>query len=418
MKNAFRSILGKIFISAFTVIGLAIMLPEDVSASALTFVPMYNDHPAEGLAPIHLDVEDDQWQNQPCLWVWPRHVFTGWRRVGNDVFGEFRDAEQINYKVTFKVKNGSWNDGSKNDKETTLSRWEDEDLALTLEDDDIPLVGSKPDNGYSAGSWDTDPADYTAAGNHSIGANRTFTYTYSKLDPTPPAPITHTVTYKVVNGKWNDDTTGDKSEAVQDNGHLARIPTVGNKPSSGFRAGSWSPSTPTATTVITENKTFTYTYVQNDPTPPSPTPTPTPTPKPRPKDDDYEDSPAPAPLPVNPNAVIGMSFVGTPIGNFKIGPQVQGAAAQFAFRVNTPAGWKEAFSFNMTVNDKADYSLKKGILSFRIPSQYLKAGRKFAVLGIDKNGIVKLFADADLKADTITINLDIEGYAFDLIYFD
>ncbi|MCR5235463.1 MAG: hypothetical protein K6E53_16400 [Lachnospiraceae bacterium] len=147
-----------------------------------------------------------------------------------------------------------------------------------------------------------------------------------------------------------------------------------------------------------------------------------PSPRARPRDngdyDHHEDAPAPVPKPVNPNAVIGMSFIGTPTGSVKIGPQVQGVAAQLAFRMNTPAGWKEAFTFNMTVNDKADYSLKKGTLSFRIPSQYLKAGRKFAILGIDKNGNVKLFSDIDINADTITVNLFIEGYAFDLIYSD
>ncbi len=86
-----------------------------------------------------------------------------------------------------------------------------------------------------------------------------------------PSSTTHTVTYHVVNGKWNDDTTGDKSETTEDNGHLFQIPAVGNKPSSGFKAGSWSPSTPTDETVITDDTTFTYTYAQDEPTPPSPT---------------------------------------------------------------------------------------------------------------------------------------------------
>lgn len=157
-------------------------------------------------------------------------------------------------------------------------------------------------------------------------------------------------------------------------------------------------------------------------TDPSPSPTPTPTPRARPRDngdyDHHEDAPAPVPKPVNPNAVIGMSFIGTPTGSVKIGPQVQGIAAQLAFSMNTPAGWKEAFTFNMTVNDKADYSLKKGTLSFGIPTQYQKAGRKYAILGLDKNRKVKVFNDIDLKPDTITVNLDIEGYAFDLIYSD
>lgn len=172
---------------------------------------------------------------------------------------------------------------------------------------------------------------------------------------------------------------------------------------------------------------FTYEGGINDD---HPAPGPAPTPKPSSKDTDddkdeddheaHEESPAPAPKPVNPNAVLVSSFISTEIsaGNVKIGPQIQGAVAQLAFRIATPAGWRETFTFNMTINDKADYSLKKGTLSFKIPSQYLKAGRKFAILGLDKNGKVRLFNDIDTKADTITVNLDIEGYAFDLIYTD
>lgn len=322
MKNAFGSILSKVFISVSAVIILSVMLSANVHAYQFTLIP------GDGtLVPLLRDIDENSWETYPCPWTRQRFVFTGWERVGNNLFAQWRAAERISYEVTFKVRNGSWNNGSKNDIGKTLSRWEDEDLALVLGDGDIPPVGNNPDNGYSAGSWDTDPADYTAVGNHSIGANRTFTYTYSGSGPAPRT-------------RPGDD------------------------------------------------------------------------------DDHHEDAPPPAPKPVNPNAVTGMSFVGNQTGNCKIGPQVQGAAAQLAFRMNTPAGWKEAFSFNMTVNDKADYSLKKGILSFRIPSQYMKAGRKFAILGIDRNGEVKLFADTDLEADTITIDLDIEGYAFDLIYSD
>lgn len=137
-------------------------------------------------------------------------------------------------------------------------------------------------------------------------------------------------------------------------------------------------------------------------------------------DDDSSHDEVSAQKPVNPNAILAASFV-TADGishNVKLGPQVQGEAAQFAFRLHTPAGWKEAFTFNMTVNDQADYSLKKGTLSFLIPAQYQKAGRTFALLGIDKDGNVKMFPDTDTKPDTITVSIDIEGYAFELIYFD
>ena len=127
-----------------------------------------------------------------------------------------------------------------------------------------------------------------------------------------------------------------------------------------------------------------------------------------------------SPQPLNPNALISTSFTmsGFGNGNVKIGPQIQGTLGRLAFLMHMPAGFREAFSFNMTVNDKTDYTLKKGTLSFKIPPQHLKEGRTFRILGIDKNGNVKEFPDTDKQADTITVNLDIEGYAFDLIYKD
>jgi len=342
--------------------------------------------------------------------------------------------------------------------------------------------------GHTFAGW------YTAAsGGTPVPTDRVYnanTRIYAHWTETPPPTTNHTVTYKVVHGKWNDGSTGDKTETVADNGHLASIPAVGNEPDANYKAGSWSPSTPNTSTAITSDKEYTYTYVPESATTytvttsddghgsaeASPTSGITGTrvtitaipdrdyqfkewrvirggvdldnrrrsqttfnignanvevkaifeKKDRKKDDDdddddHEDSSSPAPAkPINPNAIINSSFTmtGGMSGIVKIGPQVQGSAAQAVFKANTPAGWKEAFSFNMTVNDKADYTLKKGILSFKIPSQYLKAGRKFAILGIDKNGKVKMFPDIDTKDDTITMNIDIEGYAFDLIYFD
>ncbi len=71
----------------------------------------------------------------------------------------------------------------------------------------------------------------------------------------------HTVTFKVVNGNWNDNTNGDRSEDVADGGKLTanQIPLVGLKPDSDFKKGKWD-TTPNIATSITEDKTYTYTY--------------------------------------------------------------------------------------------------------------------------------------------------------------
>ena len=77
----------------------------------------------------------------------------------------------ISYTVTFKVVNGSWDDGTTADKIVTLTGNEGDTLKLTTEQ--IPAVGTKPNDGYKAGSWDVTPSTETA-----ISSNVTYTYTY------------------------------------------------------------------------------------------------------------------------------------------------------------------------------------------------------------------------------------------------
>ena len=81
----------------------------------------------------------------------------------------------ISYTVTFKVVNGKWNEGEGDaataDKTVTLTGHDGDTLNLTA--DQIPAVGSKPNDTYKAGSWDVTPSTNTA-----ITAATTYTYTY------------------------------------------------------------------------------------------------------------------------------------------------------------------------------------------------------------------------------------------------
>ena len=72
----------------------------------------------------------------------------------------------------------------------------------------------------------------------------------------------------------------------------------------------------------------------------------------------------------------------------------------------------------MAVNGKTDYSLKKGEMTLYVPAQYLKANRQYAILAIDKQGKVHVLADKDLLSNAVTVDLNIEGYSFELIYKD
>ncbi|MCR5734272.1 MAG: InlB B-repeat-containing protein [Lachnospiraceae bacterium] len=133
----------------------------------------------------------------------------------------------------------------------------------------------------------------------------------------------------------------------------------------------------------------------------------------------YEENPG-YQAPVNPDAIVGgfhMSGRGT--GNVKIGKQKQGPLGRLAFFNARSSGMLEAFSFNITVDDKADYSIKNGELKMDIPAQYQKPGRTFMILALLKGGKVVTYDDSDNDPETITVNLNnVNGYAFDLNYKD
>ena len=165
--------------------------------------------------------------------------------------------DSISKIVTFKVANGSWDDGTTADKTVTLTGYEGDTLKLAA--DQIPAVGTKPGDTYKTGSWNVTPSADTE-----ITADTTYTYTYAKKDS-----VSKTVIFKVVNGSWDNGTTADKKVTltgyVGDKLKLAadQIPAVGSKPGDTYKAGSWN-VTPSADTAITEDTTYTYTYVKED----------------------------------------------------------------------------------------------------------------------------------------------------------
>ena len=94
---------------------------------------------------------------------------------GNDI------PDAWEYRLTFKVVNGEWNDGGNADIVTyvqckdkkTGEAFEAEDVVVPVTR--IPAVGDKPNSGYHAGAWDTSPYD-----NYKVQKDTVFTYTYAK----------------------------------------------------------------------------------------------------------------------------------------------------------------------------------------------------------------------------------------------
>ncbi len=95
-----------------------------------------------------------------------------------------------------------------------------------------------------------------------------------------------------------------------------------------------------------------------------------------------------------------------------------GPAAAAAFAAATPAGYTKAFVFSVTDNGQTSFSVKNGRISFKIPAQFLLNGRKFKLMGIDKDSNVKVFNNAASDGESFEADVDVEGYQFELIYAD
>ena len=92
-------------------------------------------------------------------------------------------------------------------------------------------------------------------------------YTSSKA---PASKVSYDVTFKIVNGYWDDATAEDKVVTLKgytsDELKLSakQIPAVGSKPLDDYMTGSWDVE-PSTSTVIKKDTTYTYTYKEKDP---------------------------------------------------------------------------------------------------------------------------------------------------------
>ncbi len=119
-------------------------------------------------------------------------------------------------------------------------------------------------------------------------------------------------------------------------------------------------------------------------------------------------------------------FTGTDTGvkgatnviNATVKESVQGPLAMAVFNAIMPAGFKQAMTFNLISNGALNYDRKQGILVLDISKDMVREGRTFALIGIGLNGQPKIFGDIDLSDNTVTSDIDIEGYGFALIYSD
>ena len=123
----------------------------------------------------------------------------------------------------------------------------------------------------------------------------------------------------------------------------------------------------------------------------------------------------------NPNEISGFYIKNGFIDNkAKLGKEEQGETCQYIFRSSFPAGndYKEAFSLSMSYDGKHTTDLKDGTLLLYIPPNLQRSGRKFKMLAINKDGEVFLFDNTSDNEGIFQTKLNVEGYAFCLIYTD
>ena len=134
---------------------------------------------------------------------------------------ESTDPKPETITVTFVVENGSWDDGTTENKTKTIVKGQ------SLQNNDIPNVGSKPAAGYTTdGHWYPDPS---RSSTFPTDTSCIYTYTAKAEDETSTssdvgaggsgdAPVQDTWWTVAITGGWGMTTFGETFQTVE-NGH-------------------------------------------------------------------------------------------------------------------------------------------------------------------------------------------------------
>lgn len=95
----------------------------------------------------------------------------------------------------------------------------------------------------------------------------------------------------------------------------------------------------------------------------------------------------------------------------------QGPKWRAAVKLGMPVGYRPLLSFNLT---GASGGLKSapGTISIEIPAWAQKAGRTYALIGVDMTWIPHVYRDTDRSADTLTVDVGDVVTSYALIYRD
>ena len=93
-----------------------------------------------------------------------------------------------------------------------------------------------------------------------------------------------------------------------------------------------------------------------------------------------------------------------------------GELAKATVKAFTPAGYMHACDGAVSYNYQLDYSNKSGLLCLQLPEGVQASNRNYKLLAIGQGGVIALYDDLDLNPNTITANVNFNGFAFSILY--
>ncbi len=93
-----------------------------------------------------------------------------------------------------------------------------------------------------------------------------------------------------------------------------------------------------------------------------------------------------------------------------------GLFAKASVKALLPAGYMDGTEGTLVFNYYPDYVNKSGIVCYNIPEGYITPNRTFKLATISEGGIVNVYDDIDLNPNTVTCNVNFNGYAVVLCY--
>ncbi len=93
-----------------------------------------------------------------------------------------------------------------------------------------------------------------------------------------------------------------------------------------------------------------------------------------------------------------------------------GELARATVKAFTPAGYMPACEGAISFNYTLDYKNKSGLVCMTLPEGVQASNRIYKILTIGEGGVIALYDDVDANPNTVTANINLNGFAFAVLY--